>query len=169
MAGRGTARQAEDMNTSATNPESTTDADAGPAAQPTGASSDSGSQSGPAGWDRPGFSKDSASDQPGYSGAGQSGGHGYSDPPRPFGAGIALGSRDLSRPVHDRMLAGVASGLARYLNIDVTLVRVVLAVLVFVGGAGIPIYLAGWLLIPEDGADRSIASDLLASLENRSR
>ena len=84
----------------------------------------------------------------------------------PYGA---FGDRELCRPIDDRMLAGVASGIARYLGVDAIVVRVVLAVLVFVGGAGIPIYLAGWLLIPEEGADASIASDLLSSLENRSR
>ncbi len=64
----------------------------------------------------------------------------------------------ISRPVHDRMLAGVAAGIARYLNVDVTVVRIVFAVLTVVGGAALPIYLAGWLLIPEDGADQSIAA-----------
>jgi phage shock protein PspC (stress-responsive transcriptional regulator) len=67
-------------------------------------------------------------------------------------------AQTLSRPVHDRMLAGVAAGIARYLNVDVTVVRIVFAVLTVVGGAALPIYLAGWLLIPEDGADQSIAA-----------
>jgi phage shock protein PspC (stress-responsive transcriptional regulator) len=74
----------------------------------------------------------------------------------------------LVRPLHDRMLAGVGAGIADYLGVDPTVVRIVLAVLVFVGGAGIPIYLAGWLLIPEEGAERSIASDLIGSLQSRS-
>ena len=75
----------------------------------------------------------------------------------------------LCRPIQGRMLAGVAAGLARYLGADVNLVRVILAVLVCVGGAGVPLYLAGWLLIPEEGAEQSIASDLISSLENRPR
>ena len=75
----------------------------------------------------------------------------------------------LSRPVDDRMLGGVASGIARYLRVDVTVVRIIFAVLAFMGGAGIPIYLAGWLLIPEEGARQSIASDLIDSLSSRSR
>ena len=75
----------------------------------------------------------------------------------------------LSRPVDDRMLGGVASGIARYLRVDVTVVRIVFAVLAIMGGAGIPIYLAGWLLIPEEGARQSIASDLIDSLSSRSR
>ena len=45
----------------------------------------------------------------------------------------------------------------------------VLAVLTVVGCAGIPVYLAGWLLIPDEGAGQSIASDLIQSLSARSR
>jgi phage shock protein PspC (stress-responsive transcriptional regulator) len=71
--------------------------------------------------------------------------------------------QQLRRPVHDRMLAGVAAGIADYLGADVTAVRIILAVLVFVGGAGIPIYLAGWLLIPEEGASQSIAGSFFQS------
>jgi phage shock protein PspC (stress-responsive transcriptional regulator) len=83
--------------------------------------------------------------------------------------GLPAPQQPLYRPIQDRMLAGVASGVARYLGIDATIVRVVLAVLTVVGGAGIPIYLAGWLLIPEEGASQSIASDLIQSVFPRSR
>jgi phage shock protein PspC (stress-responsive transcriptional regulator) len=75
----------------------------------------------------------------------------------------------LSRPVEDRMLGGVAAGIARYLRVDVTVVRIIFAVLAIMGGAGIPLYLAGWLLIPEEGAGKSIASELIDSLSSRSR
>jgi phage shock protein PspC (stress-responsive transcriptional regulator) len=74
----------------------------------------------------------------------------------------------LTRPVHDRMLAGVAAGLARYLGVDVTVVRIVFAVLAVIGGAGIPIYLAGWLLIPEEGAEQSIAAGFVQGHQARS-
>ena len=67
-------------------------------------------------------------------------------------------ARALSRPAHDRMLAGVAAGIARYLDVDVTVIRILFAVLAFFGGAAIPVYLAGWLLIPEEGEDQSIAA-----------
>jgi phage shock protein PspC (stress-responsive transcriptional regulator) len=74
----------------------------------------------------------------------------------------------LRRPVSDRMLAGVAAGIARYLGADVTIIRIILAVLTFVGGAGIPIYLACWLLIPEEGSDQSIAGGFVQSRQTRS-
>ena len=75
----------------------------------------------------------------------------------------------LRRPFEDRMLAGVAAGLARYFGVDVTIVRIAFVVLTVVGGAGIPLYLAGLLLIPEEGSDQSIASSLIESLQSRSR
>lgn len=83
-------------------------------------------------------------------------------------SGLA-GLDQLRRPVNDRMIAGVASGVARYLGVDTNIVRIAFVVLAFVGGAALPLYVAGWLLIPEDGADQSIAGELFSSLENRSR
>ena len=50
----------------------------------------------------------------------------------------------------DRKLAGVAGGLARHLDVDPVLLRVAFVVLVFFGGSGILLYVAGWLLLPED-------------------
>jgi phage shock protein PspC (stress-responsive transcriptional regulator) len=68
----------------------------------------------------------------------------------------------LHRGSDRRMLAGVAVGLADYFDIDPTLVRVGFVVLSFLGGLAVPIYLAGWLLIPAEGADQSVAEELLA-------
>jgi phage shock protein PspC (stress-responsive transcriptional regulator) len=67
------------------------------------------------------------------------------------------------------MLAGVAAGVARYFDVDVTIVRIVFAVLAVVGGIGVPLYLAGWLLIPDEDAEQSIASSFIQSLQARSR
>lgn len=66
-------------------------------------------------------------------------------------------------------MAGVATGLARYLGLDVMIIRLAFVVLAIAGGVGIPLYLAGLLLIPEEGSDRSIASSLLESLRSRPR
>lgn len=70
----------------------------------------------------------------------------------------------LRRAYHGRMLAGVCAGLAGYLAIDVTIVRVAFAVFTFLGGAGIPAYLACALLIPEEDSDQSIAAEFFGSL-----
>jgi phage shock protein PspC (stress-responsive transcriptional regulator) len=68
----------------------------------------------------------------------------------------------LHRGGERRMLAGVAVGLADYFDLDPTLVRAGFVILSLLGGLAVPLYLAGWLLIPEEGADISIAEELLA-------
>ncbi len=79
------------------------------------------------------------------------------------------GAGQLRRSGDDRMLAGVAGGIARYLNTDATLVRVIIAALVLFTGAGVALYLAAWLLIPADGDDQSIAAAWIASRQDRFR
>jgi phage shock protein C len=60
------------------------------------------------------------------------------------------------------MLAGVAAGLATYLDVDVTIVRIGFAVATILGGGiGIPAYVACLLLIPEEGSSESIATSLI--------
>ena len=67
------------------------------------------------------------------------------------------------------MLAGVAGGIARYLNADVTLVRVIIAALALLTGAGVALYIAAWLLIPADGDDHSVAAAWIAGRRDRFR
>jgi len=83
--------------------------------------------------------------------------------------GFDPGRTGLRRPFQDRMLAGVSAGLARYFDVDVTIVRIAFVVLTIVGGAGISLYLAGLLLIPDEGSDQSIAGSVIESLQNRNR
>jgi len=61
----------------------------------------------------------------------------------------------LRRSTSDRYIAGVAGGLGRHFDVDPTIVRVLLAVLTFFGGAGVLVYGAVWLFVPEDGQDRA--------------
>ena len=65
----------------------------------------------------------------------------------------------LERLRSDRAVAGVASGLARYLDIDVAWVRIAFVVTALIGGSGVLIYLVGWIAMPEEGESESIASD----------
>lgn len=78
---------------------------------------------------------------------------GPSDDPGPRATASEI--RDLGRlrrTGHDRKIAGVAGGLARHLDIDPLILRVAFVVLAFFGGAGLILYVACWLLVPEDGA-----------------
>lgn len=63
--------------------------------------------------------------------------------------------------MHGRLIAGVASGVADYLDVDVVLVRTLFVVLALVGGIGVPLYVAAWLLMPDENRDESIAEQLL--------
>jgi phage shock protein PspC (stress-responsive transcriptional regulator) len=79
----------------------------------------------------------------------------------------ATDARPLRRSPHARLVAGVASGLADYLDIDVAMVRVVLVALAIMGGIGVPLYVAAWLLIPEEGSEETVADELLEHLHRR--
>jgi phage shock protein PspC (stress-responsive transcriptional regulator) len=61
----------------------------------------------------------------------------------------------LRRSTSNRYVAGVAGGLGRHFDIDPTIIRVLLVVLTFFGGAGLLIYAACWLFVPEDTADHA--------------
>jgi phage shock protein C len=50
----------------------------------------------------------------------------------------------------DRKLAGVCGGLAQFFSLDPTLIRVLFAVLAVLGGSGILIYLAMWIMVPNE-------------------
>ena len=72
----------------------------------------------------------------------------------------------LERSRSDRMLAGVCGGLARYFGIHPAFYRVGFVVLALIGGAGILIYLAAALVIPDEGKEDSIASAALRERRN---
>jgi len=57
-------------------------------------------------------------------------------------------TRRFYRSKSDRILAGVAGGLARYFGIDATLMRVVVFVLCL-SGVGLLAYILLWILAPE--------------------
>ncbi len=79
----------------------------------------------------------------------------------PASAGASGRPDRLHRSRDHRMLGGVADGLADYFDVDTTLVRVGFVALALFGGLAVPLYLAGWLLIPEEGSDRSVAEEML--------
>ena len=56
----------------------------------------------------------------------------------------------LYRSRENRVIAGVAGGIAEYFNIDPVIIRMVFILLLFAGGMGIIIYLLAWILVPEN-------------------
>ena len=59
-----------------------------------------------------------------------------------------------------RIVAGVCTGLAAYLRVDPTLVRLAFALLTIFGGVGILLYLGAWVVIPDEVEGTSIAESM---------
>jgi phage shock protein PspC (stress-responsive transcriptional regulator) len=60
-------------------------------------------------------------------------------------------SKKLVRTSSDQWIAGVCGGIARYLGVDPTVVRLAFVVLTVLGlGSMIVVYLVAWLLMPKD-------------------
>ncbi len=79
------------------------------------------------------------------------------------------GTKVLVRSRKGRMVAGVCAGAADYFGWDVTVVRVIVAVIsVITGGAGVLAYLVAWAIIPAEGEKASIAEDLLGKTRHGS-
>jgi phage shock protein PspC (stress-responsive transcriptional regulator) len=69
--------------------------------------------------------------------------------------------RRLTRSRYNRKLGGVCGGLAEFLGIDATVVRVIWIVLTVVPGAiilGVVAYLVAWFITPEDAASAVMAT-----------
>jgi len=58
-------------------------------------------------------------------------------------------AKKLYRSTTDKMLGGIAGGLAEYFDIDSTLIRVLFILTVFLGGGGIIAYIILWVIVPE--------------------
>lgn len=86
--------------------------------------------------------------------------------------------KKLYRSTDDRWLAGVCGGLAKYFNVDPTLVRVIFVILALIGLGGVIIYLLLWVIIPpeptaeemammDDVIERELAEEKPAAAEEK--
>ena len=55
----------------------------------------------------------------------------------------------------DRIVAGVAGGIAKYLGVDASIVRIITALVVIFTGVGPFLYVLGWLLLPEENSGKT--------------
>lgn len=60
----------------------------------------------------------------------------------------------LYRSRKEKILGGVCGGVAEYLGVDVTLIRVIWILMVLLGGPGLIAYIVCWLIIPEEPKGR---------------
>jgi phage shock protein PspC (stress-responsive transcriptional regulator) len=75
--------------------------------------------------------------------------------------------RRLTRVRDGRWFGGVCAGLGRYVEISPTVYRLAFAALAFAGGTGILLYLAAWLVLPEEDAEASLAEQALRDHRDR--
>ena len=75
--------------------------------------------------------------------------------------------RRLIRPTEGRVVAGVAAGLARYFGISPVVYRVAFAALVLLGGSGLILYAAAWLVIPDERRDVSVIEEAIRERRHR--
>ena len=61
----------------------------------------------------------------------------------------------LRRHTDEKMLGGVAAGVARHFDFDVSLVRLAFVALALFGGSGLVLYIVAWVVVPAD--DPSVA------------
>ena len=52
----------------------------------------------------------------------------------------------------EKIVAGVCAGLANYINIDPTIMRILFVLIAFAGGASVLVYLIMWIVMPEETA-----------------
>lgn len=63
-----------------------------------------------------------------------------------------MSNKKLTRSITDRKIAGVCGGLAQYLDVDVTVVRIIFLIALLGGTLGFWVYIIIWLLAPEEYA-----------------
>jgi phage shock protein PspC (stress-responsive transcriptional regulator) len=63
--------------------------------------------------------------------------------------------QSLRRPLEDRVLAGVCSGVGQFFNIDPVVIRVGWIILALIGSFGLWLYILAWLVIPDANGQRS--------------
>ena len=72
------------------------------------------------------------------------------------------------RNSNDTILAGVCSGIAHYLKIDPTIVRLLFAIITFGGfGSGILIYIILWIVLPERALSSNVKRRLFRNPDNK--
>ena len=59
-----------------------------------------------------------------------------------------MNEKRLSRVEDGRMIAGVCTGLAKYLGVDATIVRLIFVLLALFAAGGVLLYIIMWLIMP---------------------
>jgi len=74
---------------------------------------------------------------------------------KPDAAPPAYAEKRLERIREGNKIAGVCGGFARYIGVDVTLVRIVWLMVAFMAGAGFLAYIVAWIAMPKETETRA--------------
>lgn len=69
--------------------------------------------------------------------------------------------KKLYRSESDRMIGGVCAGLGEYFDIDPTIVRLIWAIAVLMGGSGVLLYLILWIVVPTESSVKKVRDDVI--------
>src|SRR5258706_8278288 len=75
--------------------------------------------------------------------------------------------RRLFRARDGRWLGGVSTGLGRYFGLNPMIYRIGFIALALAGGTGILLYVAAWLVMPDEGVEDSIAAEAIKKRRER--
>jgi phage shock protein C len=75
----------------------------------------------------------------------------------------------LTRDIRNKKIAGVCAGFARYMNLDVVLVRVIWLALAFCTGVGFIAYVVAWIIMPKELEPSNVPAGELAPQGTGSR
>ena len=71
----------------------------------------------------------------------------------------------LTRSRTNRVIGGVAGGIAAYTGLDSGIVRLITAVVVIFTGVGLVAYIAAWIILPEEGSSSSGLDSIIAAFK----
>lgn len=71
------------------------------------------------------------------------------------------------RSASDRFLAGVCGGIAEFLRVDSTIVRLLFVVLTVLGFSGVFVYILAWLIMPDENEKRSLLEQVIRNFQGK--
>jgi phage shock protein C len=74
-------------------------------------------------------------------------------------------TKKLYRSREDRWVAGVCGGLAKYVDVDPIVIRLIALILVLCAGGGLLVYIIAWIVIPEEPDSLAIMDESSTTVE----
>ena len=74
-------------------------------------------------------------------------------------------TKKLYRSREDRWVGGVCGGLAKYLDVDPIVIRLIALILVLCAGGGLLVYIIAWIVIPEEPDSLAVTEESPTTVE----